>query len=823
MNKNKFNPASLYVYFINILLLLTLFILLLVKIQLPALVIIFLILLIGPIAFIPVVNRLSQISQNFDHFQNGKALLDSRKQWPDPLYPLLLQIQQLGNHDQNVANLREGWKAQIAQAAAQEERNRLARELHDSIKQQLFSIQMSAAAIQQRWESDPDGARAALADLRQSAQEGLAEMNALLLQLSPAPLERVGLTQAIQELCQALGYRSAAQVNCQIGELPADERLSSGWQESIFRIVQEGLSNIARHARASYVNLSLQQDTSSQQLILKIEDDGKGYQPSTTKPGQGLRGILERAEALGGQAQIKAMPNQGVNLQVTLPLLSPVEMEEQDLVADNRANKIAWISLLGGVLSAATLTPIVLAQVGGYLSESSNSALWLWLIPAVLFITLTGWLAGRFIPAADRSVQILQSAISAAGAAIIAYGLVLVVPVALQGMDALLRHGLHPASELQTSILIIDSALGIFSWTHAAFWILMLVGAGLGAIGGLVAGTRRVNENLKSRISMDAILSMLLAGSACTYLFGTLVLPIMEAAMLENAMKSGALRELFYLPHSAPFLVLTTPLIILLFSLAFNFQKITQEIKTGTLQILEQAHWKSFNLAVLSFGIAIISSLLGWVTTEEIPTTSTVFILGAALLLLTNAVLFLRLTVRSRRKLSEGMQPGWLWLAYATPVLVILLPGVLLATITEVFTTWVLVLYLMIVLGFVVAYSLLSQTAKPAGRLSMIRQQAAQLNQNWLAAAFSLVIPALPMGSAGLAILSVVIPFVNPLDSERLPGWISSGDTISSLLREDFLMWQPAGFLILLVVAVVLVGLWAFFTHLRILNAQRHQ
>ncbi len=105
----------------------------------------------------------------------------------------------------------------------------------------------------------------------------------------------------------------------------------------------------------------------------------------------------------------------------------------------------------------------------------------------------------------------------------------------------------------------------------------------------------------------------------------------------------------------------------------------------------------------------------------------------------------------------------------------------------------------------------------------MIRQQAAQLNQNWLAAAFSLVIPALPMGSAGLAILSVVIPFVNPLDSERLPGWISSGDTISSLLREDFLMWQPAGFLILLVVAVVLVGLWAFFTHLRILNAQRHQ
>ncbi len=79
-------------------------------------------------------------------------------------------------------------------------------------------------------------------------------MNALLLQLSPAPLEarRIEL-QAIQEQCEALGYRSGAKVNCQIDELPDDALLPSGWQESIFRIVQEALSNIARHARASHV------------------------------------------------------------------------------------------------------------------------------------------------------------------------------------------------------------------------------------------------------------------------------------------------------------------------------------------------------------------------------------------------------------------------------------------------------------------------------------------------------------------------------------------------------------------------------------------
>ncbi|PKO05461.1 MAG: hypothetical protein CVU41_12585 [Chloroflexi bacterium HGW-Chloroflexi-3] len=821
--KKYYSPFALYAYLSMVLTTVVLLTLLLVKVNTPWWLILILLVLIGLGSLVPVTARLDLIQRMMRNLKSGLTLPTIKQRWPDPLYPLLQQMYEFNSLDQDITNLRVGWMAQVAQGAAQEERNRLARELHDSIKQQLFSMQMSAAAVQQRWESDPDGARKALNDLQQSSQEALAEMNALLLQLSPAPLERVGLTQAIQEQCEALGYRSGAKINCQIDELPEDALLPSGWQESIFRIVQEAFSNIARHARATQVVLRLQKDDAGQQLMLKIEDNGQGFSSTAEPSGQGLHGILKRAEALGGQAQLSSKPGQGVLLQVNLPLLAIDLEEELEAQVDNRLNRIACISLLGGVLSAIAFLPVLLAQTGIYLEMTIENGIWLWLALVIGLLLATGWLAGRFIPAANRSAQIMQSALAGIGASIIAYGALLAASPAIQGMDALLNHGLKPASETQTSILIIDAALGIFAWTHAAFWILILVGAGLGAIGGLLAVYHSDSKTIKSEMVWRPIASMLIAGSSCAYLFGALVLPTMEVAMLENAMKFGVLRELRFLPHFAPFLVLTTPLFILLVSLGYHYRKLTQDMQSGTVQKLEQAHWSSFNLAVLSFGVAASSSLLGWITLQDIPTTSSVFILGAALLLITNAIFFLRLTVRSRRLLITRLQPRWIWLLYVIPALVVLLPGVILATLYDVFSAWILVFYLAILLGFSLAFSLLPQSARPASRLARIRQKAAELNNNWLAAAVSLILPAFPMGSAGLAIISVMIPFVNPLDSDRLPGWVARGDTIASLLRGDLLPRQPLGFLILLVISLVLVGLWVFLTHLRILNAQRRR
>jgi signal transduction histidine kinase len=218
--------------------------------------------------------------------------------------------------------LRDEWSRQIREAAAQQERNRLARDLHDSIKQQLFSINVSAATAQARWESDWEGARTAIEDLRQSAHEAMTEMEAMLQQLRPAPLETVGLIEALRKQCEALQYRTGAQVVAEIGGLPDSKRLPLGAQEAIFRITQEALANIARHARARNVQLRLYQQTGERNgsLWLKITDDGNGFDPLNTAPGLGLTNLRERAREIGGTLQLDSSPGAGATLILRIPL-----------------------------------------------------------------------------------------------------------------------------------------------------------------------------------------------------------------------------------------------------------------------------------------------------------------------------------------------------------------------------------------------------------------------------------------------------------------------------------------------------------------------
>ena len=218
-----------------------------------------------------------------------------------------------------VTALRSGWLAQAQETAAQQERNRLGRELHDSIKQQLFSLQMSVAAAQEHLAQDEghrksvqhsqpvqhsqsvQRAQAALQNAHQAAQEVLAEMNALLQQLSPAPLEKVGLVQALRDQCEALGYRSGAAVSVEFGMLPGEAQLPPGAQDGLFRIAQEALSNIARHARARQVRLFLGLTSDAQAVELHIQDDGQGFDLQMQPGAIGLGKIRKRAQAQGGK------------------------------------------------------------------------------------------------------------------------------------------------------------------------------------------------------------------------------------------------------------------------------------------------------------------------------------------------------------------------------------------------------------------------------------------------------------------------------------------------------------------------------------------
>lgn len=239
------------------------------------------------------------------------------------------QVREHAEDERQSAAYRERLLRQVSETAAQEERNRLARDLHDSIKQQLFSISVSVTAARARQEAATPSAQAThdelLDEIAQRAQEAQVEMRALLLQLRPTPLEQIGLVEALRVQAEALGYRSGAQVTVELGELPAETRMPPGAPEALFRIAQEALANIARHARATVVNVRLAQEGDA--LQLEVRDDGQGFAteaPDQQRTGMGLANIRERVAALGGTVKIQSAPDAGTTLRVSLPLVDPI-------------------------------------------------------------------------------------------------------------------------------------------------------------------------------------------------------------------------------------------------------------------------------------------------------------------------------------------------------------------------------------------------------------------------------------------------------------------------------------------------------------------
>jgi signal transduction histidine kinase len=221
--------------------------------------------------------------------------------------------------------LKEQWRQQIEASAVQQERNRLARDLHDSIKQQIFTINVSAATAQTRWESDPAAAHTALNDVRNSAHEAMVEMEAMLQHLRPTPLETVGLVDALRKQCEALQYRTGAVVTTEFTELPENDRIRPGAQGAVFWVAQEALANIARHARAKNVTVKLSADGTNQSFVLQVQDDGQGYAPKEVKEGMGTTNMRERALEISGYLNIWSSPGEGTKLTLSIPLSKAAE------------------------------------------------------------------------------------------------------------------------------------------------------------------------------------------------------------------------------------------------------------------------------------------------------------------------------------------------------------------------------------------------------------------------------------------------------------------------------------------------------------------
>jgi len=196
--------------------------------------------------------------------------------------------------------------------AVLEERQRLARNLHDAVNQSLFSAGLIAEVLPRLWDRDQQEARRSLEDLRRLTRGAQAEMRALLAELRPSTLTDSSLSDLLRQLGNAFSGRTNIPVVVTVtGEffLPAEA------QVAFYRVCQEALYNVAKHAKASQVEIDLKQDGAV--IELRIRDDGQGFDPEQILSGHyGLSMMRERAEAAGALLSVTSQPGHGTELTI---------------------------------------------------------------------------------------------------------------------------------------------------------------------------------------------------------------------------------------------------------------------------------------------------------------------------------------------------------------------------------------------------------------------------------------------------------------------------------------------------------------------------
>ncbi len=224
--------------------------------------------------------------------------------------------------------------------AATEERQRLARDLHDAVSQTLFSASLVAEVLPRLWERNPAEGQRSLAELHQLTRGALAEMRTLLLELRPAALLEVGLADLLRQLAEAATGRARLPIDLSLDKpcsLPPDV------QVNLYRIAQEALSNVAKHSGATRATVSLrclrtegrglpctdgvaqglptgEGGGTAAPLELSITDDGRGFDPAAVQPDSlGLDIMRERADAIGARLTVHSEIGAGTQVTVFWP------------------------------------------------------------------------------------------------------------------------------------------------------------------------------------------------------------------------------------------------------------------------------------------------------------------------------------------------------------------------------------------------------------------------------------------------------------------------------------------------------------------------
>jgi signal transduction histidine kinase len=257
-----------------------------------------------------VTRRLRRITQAAAAWSKGEFGVEVR----DPTYD---EIGQLGQNLNGMADQLHTWLSTREELAAIEERNRLARDLHDSIKQNVFAIALLVGAARTHLPPDTRPSQTYLADAEALAEQTRQELTALIRELRPARLDEKGLAAVLRGYAEDWSRRMGIAVALQV---QGERVIALDSEEALFRVAQEALANIARHSGAEHVTIHLAWDGA--QVRLTITDDGTGFDVAHTNGrGVGLASMRERMAAHNGTLTISSAAG-ATTVQATIPLHS---------------------------------------------------------------------------------------------------------------------------------------------------------------------------------------------------------------------------------------------------------------------------------------------------------------------------------------------------------------------------------------------------------------------------------------------------------------------------------------------------------------------
>ena len=217
------------------------------------------------------------------------------------------QAQDLDERNRKLAQ----YASTAEQLAITQERNRLARELHDTLAHSLSATAIQIEAAQALAETDEGAGRKMLAQALQTTRNGLTEARRSLHALRASPVEDLGLPQAVRDMAESLAQRAGFKLRLHIDATP--ENLGPETQQCVYRVAQEALSNAARHAAAGCVEVSLA--TKNGRVRLSVIDDGRGFDMAAVADSRyGLRGLRERAEMIGGALFVESTKDKGTKV-----------------------------------------------------------------------------------------------------------------------------------------------------------------------------------------------------------------------------------------------------------------------------------------------------------------------------------------------------------------------------------------------------------------------------------------------------------------------------------------------------------------------------